>query len=100
MKHPTGVHFFVFIGGRRQWNPLEGHTPPTDGVCEVRSIPGNLVGLGDTMEEAAENLQRLLDIAFDRSGGSVSAWYQEQSKRLSPQEKAELGRLFIEANAR
>lgn len=52
------------------------------------------------MEEAAENLQRLLDIAFDRSGGSVSAWYQEQSKRLSPQEKAELGRLFIEANAR
>lgn len=88
---------FVFLGWERDWNPMKDHEGLTGRVCELRSIPGDLVAWAPTVEEAEERLQDLLELAFKKAG-SPSVWYGPEFNRLSDEDRRigreEWGRLF------
>ena len=65
---------FVFVGGTRPWKPLEGHDVPSGTVCELRSLPGNLVAWGNTTEEAVRRLQSTIDFTLNRAN-SPEEWF-------------------------
>lgn len=73
----TTLHF-LFVGYSRPWRPLPGVTPAPKGeVYVLRSLPGNVVAGGATMEEAQQKLQRALERAFEREGGDGRVWYRK-----------------------
>ena len=67
---------FLFVGFRRPWNPLKGFEGEarTPEVCELRSLPGNLVSWGGTKEEAVENLRRTV-VAAMKKAPDPDVWY-------------------------
>lgn len=84
---------FLFRGHRRKWNPLKGHTPPSEEVYVVKSLPGNVVGWGLTEKEAVRDLLQTLQQCVGQTGSEGDRWYEEAMKRLTEPER----KLLLEA---
>jgi hypothetical protein len=57
-----GSSEYYFVGIPQQSELAHCHGTARDGECvwEIRSIPGNLIGIGKTPADAARSLERLL----------------------------------------
>lgn len=75
---------FVFVATHVERGPSVGPQPTTtDPLWEVRSIPGNLVGVGNSVREASKQLVQL--IAWTRAReGSLDDWYREAWSYADP----------------
>lgn len=83
---------FIFISSTTEWKPLKGLDASSEGpVHEARSLPGNVVGLGATPEEAEKNLKATLDCVFARAG-SPETWYRKAWKSVSDEDRQAFGR--------
>jgi hypothetical protein len=58
----NGVVYSVTVC-HREWNPLPGHTPPTDTVWEafISIEEESRCGIGGSADEAIQNLVRLVE---------------------------------------
>jgi len=84
---------FLFVGYWRDWNPVEGFTPPKGRVCELRSLPGNVVTWASTPQEAYLKMRMALGRAFAHSG-SPTKWYGEATAAMTQEDERERKNLW------
>lgn len=65
------------------WNPAPGQSAPATPrlVHEARSIPGGLIGCGNTREESLAQLEKLIRWTLNEEP-SPTSWYQKNWDRM------------------
>lgn len=79
---------FVFVPTIGERNPLRGHEVGEGRVFEVRSIPGNLVGVGSTPREAIESVIDLVNWTLEDEAAAPERWYREAWAYADPGDEA------------
>ncbi len=78
----------LLVGRTRRWKPLPSCNVPKGPVHEVRTLPGNLVGWGETKQEAVHRVMAVLEMAA-ANAGSLDAWYSAAEEAMTAAERAE-----------
>ena len=91
------AHLFIFVATSSDWEPLEGDSAPSgEKVWEVRSLPGNYIGVGSSREEALDNLKLTLETGFERAG-SAGEWYSNAWKVADQADRETFGQYIARA---
>lgn len=74
--------FFVFHGRQRPVRTLNGLPDPGFSIFEARAYPSLEYAMGETWEEAKQNLRKVIDLEIRHSGVSPEQWYAERLSEL------------------
>ena len=84
---------FVLVVSVAERQPGSGGAP--EKVFEARSIPGNLIGVGRTPQEALEKVYDLVRWTRDEVGSFVD-WYRQSWSYADPGDEDTFGRFVTE----
>lgn len=74
--------FFVFHGRKRPVKTLNGLPDPGFSIFEARAYPSLEYAMGETWEEAKDNLRKVIDLEIRYSGKTAEQWYADRLSEI------------------
>jgi hypothetical protein len=87
---PKEIFFFVFHGRQRPLETLRGITVKPSLVFEARAYPSREYAMGETWEDAKNNLRDLIDREINNAKIGAEAWYRKKVDELSEEDRTDL----------
>lgn len=84
------LFFFVFYGRQRPIETLKGISHTGGIVFEARAYPSLEYAMGESWEDAKENLRDLLNREITNAKDGANAWYDEKVNQLCDQDRKAL----------
>lgn len=88
---------FVFHYRERPWNVLKGLAAPSHSVWQATAYPSKEYAIGESWEDAKENLRHLIEREVASCGKPASQWYAEQFKALDSHDHSQFTQTLLRA---